>query len=157
MARRTERDKGDNMNSVLGSVLSVVVGAGKMKNFLLIVFSVVLGGGGQIALKYGVGLASNRSSSRIVESLDPKSVLSFLQSAATNKFVILGFALYLVSAVSWLIILSRVDLSFAYPLISIGYIIIVVLSRLIFNEPVTSYRIAGTVLVCAGVFLLLRS
>jgi multidrug transporter EmrE-like cation transporter len=145
------------MNNVLGSILNVVVGAGKMKNFLLIVFSVVLGVGGQIALKYGVGLASSQPSSRIVQSLDPKSILSFLQSAATNKFVILGFALYLVSAVSWLIILSRVDLSFAYPLISIGYIIIVVLSRLIFNEPVTSYRVAGTVLVCAGVFLLLRS
>jgi multidrug transporter EmrE-like cation transporter len=145
------------MNSVLLSILSVAVGAGKMKNLLLIVFSVVLGVGGQIALKYGVGMASNQSSSRIVQSLDPRSIVTFLQSAASNKFVILGFALYLVSALSWLIILSRVDLSFAYPLISIGYIIIVVLSRLIFNEPVTSYRIAGTILVCAGVFLLLRS
>ena len=145
------------MNSVLGGIMSVVVGASKMKNFLLIVFSVVLGVGGQLALKHGVGIASNQSSSRIVQSLDPKSIVAFLQSAATNAYVLLGFVLYLISALSWLIILSRVDLSFAYPLISIGYIIIVVLSRLIFNEPVTSYRIAGTVLVCAGVFLLLRS
>jgi multidrug transporter EmrE-like cation transporter len=145
------------MKSVLVSIMSVVLGAGKMKNFLLIIFSVVLGVGGQIALKYGVGVASNQTSSRIVHSLDPRSIVTFLQSAATNKFVILGFILYLVSALSWLIILSRVDLSFAYPLISIGYIIIVVLSRFIFDEPVTSFRIAGTALVCAGVFLLMRS
>lgn len=145
------------MKSVLLSMLSTAAGGGKAKDLLLIVFSIVLGVGGQIALKYGVGLASREPSSRIVQSLDPRSVLIFLQSAATNKFVILGFLLYLISAASWLIILSRVDLSFAYPLISISYIIIVVLSRFIFNEPVTSFRIAGTIVVCAGVFLLLRS
>lgn len=145
------------MKSILLSIAEVAVGAGKLKNFLLIIFSVVLGVGGQIALKYGVGSATAKSSSRIVSSLDTKSITTFLASAAANKFVLLGFALYLISALSWLIILSRVDLSFAYPLISIGYIIIVVLSRLIFNEPVTAYRVAGTLLVCAGVFLLLRS
>jgi multidrug transporter EmrE-like cation transporter len=127
------------------------------KDSLLIVFSIVLGVGGQIALKYGVGLASKGPSSRIAQSLDPRSILTFLSSAATNKFVVLGFLLYLISAASWLIILSRVDLSFAYPLISISYILIVVLSRFIFNEPVTAFRIAGTIVVCAGVFLLLRS
>jgi multidrug transporter EmrE-like cation transporter len=145
------------MKSVLLSILSTAAGGSRVKDLLLIVFSIVLGVGGQIALKYGVGLSSREPSSRIVQSLDPRSVLTFLQSAATNKFVILGFLLYLISAASWLIILSRVDLSFAYPLISISYIIIVVLSRFIFNEPVTSFRIAGTIVVCAGVFLLLRS
>ncbi len=128
-----------------------------MKNYLLIIFSVVLGVAGQLSLKYGVGIASNVSSSRIVQSLDPRVIWSFLQTAASNKFVILGFLFYLISAASWLVILSRVDLSLAYPLISIGYIVIVVLSKYIFNEPVTSMRIAGTLLVCAGVFLLLRS
>jgi len=128
-----------------------------MKNFLLILFSVVLGVGGQLSLKHGVGIASGGGSSRIVHSLDPKSILMFLQSAAANKFVIFGFLFYLVSAASWLIILSRVDLSFAYPMISIGYIVIVILSKYIFNEPVTTLRIAGTLLVCAGVFFLLRS
>jgi len=128
-----------------------------MKNYLLIVFSVVLGVAGQLSLKYGVGLASSQSSSRIVESLAPRAIWSFLQAAASNKFVILGFLFYLISAASWLIILSRVDLSLAYPLISIGYIIIVLLSKYLFDEPVTSLRIAGTLLVCVGVFLLLRS
>ena len=128
-----------------------------MKNFLLILLSVILGVGGQLSLKHGVGIASAHPSTRIVHSLDARSILTFLQGAATNKFVIFGFLLYLVSAASWLIILSRVDLSFAYPMISIGYIVIVVLSKYMFDEPVTTMRIAGTLLVCAGVFLLLRS
>jgi multidrug transporter EmrE-like cation transporter len=128
-----------------------------MKNFLLILFSVALGVGGQLSLKHGVGIASGGDSSRIVHSLDLKSILTFLQAAAANKFVILGFFFYLISAASWLVILSRVELSFAYPMISIGYIVIVVLSRYIFNEPVTAMRVAGTLLICGGVFLLLRS
>jgi multidrug transporter EmrE-like cation transporter len=128
-----------------------------MKNFVLIIFSVVLGVLGQLLLKHGVGLASTGSSSRIVQSLDLRSILGFLGAAASNRFVILGFLCYAVSAASWLIILSRVDLSLAYPLISIGYILIVVLSKYLFDEPVTGMRIAGTLLVCAGVFFLLRS
>jgi multidrug transporter EmrE-like cation transporter len=128
-----------------------------MKNFALIIFSVVLGVAGQLSLKHGVGIASGDGSSRIAQSLDLRSIMTFLQTAISNKFVLAGFLCYLVSAASWLIILSRVDLSYAYPLISIGYIIIVVLSKYIFDEPVTGMRIAGTLLVCSGVFLLLRS
>lgn len=128
-----------------------------MKNFALIIFSVVLGVAGQLSLKHGVGMASGDTTSRIAQSLDVRSIMSFLQAAISNKFVLTGFLCYLISAASWLIILSRVDLSYAYPLISIGYIIIVVLSKYIFDEPVTGMRIAGTLLVCSGVFLLLRS
>jgi multidrug transporter EmrE-like cation transporter len=128
-----------------------------MKNFLLILFSVLLGVGGQIAIKHGVGMASGGGTSEIVHSLSPRSILGFLQSAVVNRFVVLGFVCYGISAASWLVILSRVDLSFAYPMISIGYILVVILSKYIFDEPVTSFRIAGTLLVCAGVLLLLRS
>lgn len=128
-----------------------------MKNFLLILFSVVFGVAGQLSLKHGVGLVSAQSHQRIVNSIDPGSMMAFLSNAVLNRFVILGFLSYLISAASWLIILSRMDLSFAYPMISVGYIIVVILSKLIFDEPVTTLRIAGTLFVCFGVFLLLRS
>jgi multidrug transporter EmrE-like cation transporter len=128
-----------------------------MKNFILILFSVILGVAGQLSLKHGVGVASGGGEGEIVHSLSPRSVFSFLQAAVANKYVVLGFLCYLISAASWLVILSRVDLSFAYPMISIGYILVVVLSKYMFDEPVTGFRIAGTLLVCAGVFLLLRS
>jgi multidrug transporter EmrE-like cation transporter len=128
-----------------------------MKNFLLILFSVVLGVLGQLSLKHGVMAVSELGGSGIVHSLSARSILSFLQGAAANKFVILGFLCYVISAASWLVILTRVDLSLAYPLISIGYILVVILSKYLFGEPVTSLRIAGTLLVCVGVFLLVRS
>ena len=128
-----------------------------MKNFLLILFSVVLGVLGQLSLKHGVMAVSDLGTSGITQSLSVKSIVTFLQGAAGNKFVILGFMCYVISAASWLVILSRVELSLAYPLISIGYILVVVLSKYLFDEPVTSMRIAGTLLVCGGVFLLVRS
>ena len=128
-----------------------------MKNFALIIFSVVLGVAGQISLKHGVGVASAGGTSEIMQTLSVSSVLGFLRGAISNEFVVLGFLCYAVSAASWLVILSRVELSFAYPLISIGYILVMILSKYLFNETVTGFRIAGTLLVCCGVFLLTRS
>jgi multidrug transporter EmrE-like cation transporter len=125
-----------------------------MKNMLLIIFSVLLGVAGQITLKHGVVAASHASGSRIEQSLDAGSLYGFLRQAAANKFVILGFLLYVFSSVGWLVILTRLDLSFAYPMISIGYIVVVILSKYVFHEPVGLARIAGTLLVCVGVLLI---
>jgi multidrug transporter EmrE-like cation transporter len=128
-----------------------------MKDFPLILFSVVLGVLGQLSIKHGVMAVSDLGGSGIAHSLSVRSILSFLQGAAGNMYVILGFLCYVISAASWLVILTRVDLSLAYPLISIGYILVVILSKYLFDEPVTSMRIAGTLLVCVGVVLLARS
>ena len=102
-------------------------------------------------------MASGGGTSEIVHTLGVRSAVSFLQAAIANKFVVLGFLCYALSAASWLVILSRVELSYAYPLISIGYILVMILSKHLFNESVTSFRIAGTLLICAGVVLLMRS
>lgn len=128
-----------------------------LKNFMLILFSVVLGVLGQLSLKRGVTMASSGASSGITRSLDLRSVIGFLQSAVSNHYVLLGFLLYFVSAISWLIILSRVNLSIAYPMISIGYIVIVLVSKYVLHEQVTALAIVGTLLICFGVFLILRS
>jgi drug/metabolite transporter (DMT)-like permease len=128
-----------------------------LKNFALILFSIVLGVLGQLALKRGVMLASAGPSSGITRSLDLKSISGFLQSAGSNPYVLLGFLLYFISAISWLIILSRVNLSIAYPMISIGYIVIVLVSKYVLHEEVTALAIAGTLLICFGVFLILRA
>ena len=128
-----------------------------MKNFALIIFSVVLGVAGQISLKHGVGVASGGGTSEIAQTVNAGTILTLLKGAIGNPFVILGFLCYVISAASWLVILSRVELSYAYPLISIGYILVMILSKYLFNEAVTGYRIAGTLLICGGVFMITRS
>jgi drug/metabolite transporter (DMT)-like permease len=86
-----------------------------------------------------------------------KAITDFLGSAVSNYYVLLGFLLYFISAISWLIILSRVNLSIAYPMISVGYIVIVLVSKYVLHEEVTALAIVGTLLICFGVFLILRA
>lgn len=128
-----------------------------LKNFALILFSVVLGVLGQLSLKRGVMMASSGEASGITRTLSAKSITGFLGAAVSNHYVLLGFVLYFVSAISWLIILSRVNLSIAYPMISVGYIVIVLVSKYVLHEEVTALAIAGTLLICFGVFLILRA
>ena len=84
-------------------------------------------------------------------------IVPYLRSVAMNPLVIGGFALYGLSSVLWLILLTRVELSWAYPMLAMGYIAVVFLSRIFFQEAVTATRFAGTVVVAVGVWLISRT
>jgi multidrug transporter EmrE-like cation transporter len=71
--------------------------------------------------------------------------------------VILGLVMYAISAFFWLIALSKLDLSIAYPTLSVGYILIMILSFFLLNETITIYKISGTILIVLGIFLLFKS
>jgi multidrug transporter EmrE-like cation transporter len=71
--------------------------------------------------------------------------------------VIIGLIMYAISAVFWLIALSKLDLSIAYPTLSIGYILVMILSVMFLNETITIYKILGTVLIISGIVLLFKS
>lgn len=121
-----------------------------MKNMLLILICVALGVAGQLLLKQGMSSSGDQID-------EVREVLPRLVRAATNPVVIAGFLLYGFSAALWLILLTRVDLSFAYPMLSLGYVLVVFLSRALFDEQVTWMRFLGTLVVCVGVFLISRT
>ena len=121
-----------------------------MKNLLLILMCVALGVGGQLLLKYGMSSSGDQVD-------EVREVIPRLLKAAMNPVVITGFLLYGLSAALWLILLTRVDLSFAYPMLSLGYVLVVFLARALFNEQVTFVRFLGTLVVCLGVFLISRT
>ncbi|TNC82680.1 MAG: 4-amino-4-deoxy-L-arabinose transferase [Oleiphilus sp.] len=77
--------------------------------------------------------------------------------AAMNWAIVAGLTCYVVSVVVWMLVLSRVDVSYAYPFLSIGYILTTVLGYMFFNEVITAERIGGIVLICLGVVLVARS
>ncbi|MEK6645781.1 MAG: EamA family transporter [Candidatus Firestonebacteria bacterium] len=118
-----------------------------MKNLIMIFFSVLLGISGQLCLKQGM-LQVGRFNS------DPSQAIPLLIKAFQTPLVFLGFLSYAISSLAWLIVLSRVELSFAYPLVSIGYVIVVLLSSILFNEHVTFTRLAGTFVIAIGVYLI---
>jgi multidrug transporter EmrE-like cation transporter len=66
----------------------------------------------------------------------------------------LGLTLFGVSAVFWLVVLSRVDLSVAYPFVGLSYIVVVMFSRLFLHEQVSALRWIGVVVVAVGIAII---
>ena len=114
--------------------------------FGLLLFSITLGSFGQICLK--LGLAGEKIAIVYSPIQTMLNVLAFM----VRPYVLLGLSLYVVSTFSWLLVLSRVRLSVAYPMISMSYILVVILSAAILREHVDwRFAIAGLAFICAGV------
>ena len=119
-----------------------------MHHFWLIVISVLIAVGGQLFLKQGLTQLGEYTL---------KTVVFHLPQIFSNPLVILGFACYLTSSILWIVIISRVPLSYAYPLISLGYVFVVFFSVVLFKENVSLVRWIGVGVICLGVFLISRS
>ena len=121
------------------------------KSLLLILVSVGLAVAGQVFLKVGMGQVGSIGSSSIA------NWQSTLFKVITTPQVWIGLLLYGLSALSWLIVLSRVDLSFAYPFAALGYAAVVLVSWLYLKEPISLLRWWGVLVICVGVILIARS
>jgi multidrug transporter EmrE-like cation transporter len=88
---------------------------------------------------------------------DINSIASRILPVATNKFIIGGMTCYAVSIGLWLLVLSRTEVSAAYPFLSVGYVIVAFLGYFVFHDALTLTRIGGIALICSGVVLISRS
>ena len=75
----------------------------------------------------------------------------------TNLWLWGAMVSYAVSILLWMSVLSKVEVSFAYPFLSIGYIFAAVIGYMVFNENLSMTRIAGIIVICIGVILISRS
>jgi len=116
----------------------------------LILLSVSLSAIAQIALKHGMSAAPTR------EAISAGGV-HMIVVTLTNMYVIIGLAMYGLGMVFWLSVLSRVDVSQAYPFVGLGFLLTMALGVLLLGETLSVQRIAGTVLVIVGVLLVARS
>ena len=115
---------------------------------IFVLISVVLGAFGQVFMK--MGLKENP-----IEFKDLVSTKLF--NVIFQKCVFTGVVLYLLAVLLWFVVLSKADLSFAYPLISLAYVITAFLAIYFFGEKVTSVRWLGIIMILAGVFFITRS
>jgi multidrug transporter EmrE-like cation transporter len=74
-----------------------------------------------------------------------------------NPWVFLGLATFVISMASHLVVLSKVELSFAYPFLSLAYVVVAVYAYVVFKEDVNALRVAGFGLICLGTLLISRS
>jgi multidrug transporter EmrE-like cation transporter len=118
--------------------------------FLLAVGSISLNACAQIALRktmLAVGGPPNHL----------EAVFAFAFAIVTNPWFILGMSCYAVSIGAWLIVLSKTEVSAAYPLLSIGYVITAIVGALFLGEHVSLARVAGIGLICGGLTLIAQS
>lgn len=118
--------------------------------FALIVLGVLLNAIAQILLKTGMSQIGHFEFSLA-------NVIPIGVKIIANPPIVGGMGLYGLSVLVWLMVLSRAEVSFAYPMVSIGYIITAVLAYYLFGEPLTSLRVFGILIIMAGVYLVARS
>jgi drug/metabolite transporter (DMT)-like permease len=116
----------------------------------MILFTVTTNAAAQIMLKRGMMGMGN---------LDTASdgLLATVTRVLFNPFVLLGLCTFVVSMASHLYVLSKVDLSFAYPFLSLAYVIVTAYAFFVFHEQVGVLRITGIALICLGTILIAQS
>ena len=117
----------------------------------LILLSVTLSALAQVSFKYGMSAAGARS-----PAPEGARLLTFI-TALASPGVLGGLALYGLGTLLWLQVLSRTDLSQAYPFVGLGFILTALMGLFLFGETVTMMRAAGIVLVIIGIYLVARS
>jgi multidrug transporter EmrE-like cation transporter len=121
-----------------------------MSAAVLAVISILMSVAAQFALKAGMKAARDRG--LLDAGLSPASLPQILSEPA----IVGGFVLYGLGALLWLAVLARWDVSKAYPLVGLGFIVTAAVGHLL-GEQLTPLRLAGIVLICAGVVAVARS
>lgn len=115
-----------------------------MNAIIIIIISVVFAALGQISWKVGLNQAGSLN-------------LSSLPSVLLNPLVLLGFFMYGMSTIFWLAALSKKDLSFVYPFISLTYVLVLILSSIVLKEDVDISKLVGTSIIIIGLIIISRS
>jgi multidrug transporter EmrE-like cation transporter len=123
------------------------VSSSMMGTFLLGLVSIMLLSAGQTSLKYGLN---------VIGGVSLADGLSFLKLFQT-PWVMVGFALYGVSSILWLDVLSKLEFSLAFPMVGLTYVFTLLIGRFFFGETIGWERMLGVALIIGGVFFLARS
>lgn len=120
-------------------------------SFGLIALAIVCGVSGQLLLKIGMTHLGRIGAEALGEPLQVAIRVGM------NPLVVVGLGCYVLGAVAWLTVLSRVPLSLAYPMLALSYAITPVLAWLVLGEDVNGLRWAGIGVISLGVLLVARS
>lgn len=109
--------------------------------------SVFLGSLGQVLLKFGAVRLGGLS-------LSPATLLGDLLRIAKVPEIVFGIVLFSASFLLWVKVLTGTELSYAYPLVSLGYVNVLLLSWLLLGEAMTMNKLAGITIIILGIIVL---
>jgi multidrug transporter EmrE-like cation transporter len=116
-----------------------------MSPFVFIAVSVTCSVCGQLSLKHGMSLIARSGAT------------SVLVRMVMSPWVIGGLAVYGVGVISWLFALSHLELSYAYPFSSLGYVGIILGSYFLFKERISALRLVGIGVIILGLLIISQS
>ena len=119
-------------------------------SFSLLMTGVLLNAGAQLLLKAGTNSVGVFEFSR-------DNIIPVGWKLATEPHIAGGLGCYVISVVVWIMALSRVEVSIAYPLLSVGYVVNAAAAWYLFGEAVTPMRMTGIGIIIVGVCLVARS
>lgn len=119
-----------------------------MMNILLILLSVLLNCAAQLLIRKGMMVVGEINASNVTQMFVPM---------LTNVFLWMAMFCYALSIFLWMAVLSKVEVSYAYPFLSIGYVVAAIAGYYLFGENISLIRIVGIAVICLGVFLISRS
>ena len=119
-------------------------------SFALVLCGVLLNAAAQLLLKAGTNAVGHFEFSAA-------NILPVGMRLAFQPHILGGLACYVVSVVVWIMALSRVPVSIAYPMLSIGYVVNAVIAHFWFGEALVAQKLLGIGFIIVGVFLVARS
>ena len=123
-----------------------------MKGISIILACVALNVTAQVMLKHAM-----RGKSGHYGDATPVDIVAGGVKLLFNPLVFTALSLYALGAIFWLFVLSRFDLSYAYPFGALSYVLITAASWLIFKEDIPAMRLAGIGCIMVGILILARS
>jgi multidrug transporter EmrE-like cation transporter len=119
-------------------------------SFALVLTGVLLNAAAQLFLKAGTNAIGHFE-------FHLENVLPIGMKIAFQPWILAGLSCYVVSVAVWILALSRVQVSIAYPMLSIGYVVNAIIAYYWFGEAVTPMRLAGIGIIIVGVYIVARS
>lgn len=108
-----------------------------------ILITILLGLYGQVVLKWQVSQAS-------AVPADVMGKLGFVFGMLTNPWVLSSLAAAFIGMLTWMLALTKLDLSYAYPFTSLSFVLVFIASAVFFHEPVSATKLIGMALIVAG-------
>jgi multidrug transporter EmrE-like cation transporter len=115
--------------------------------YLLILLGVLLNAAAQLLLKAGMTQIGHFEFSLA-------NAIPIGMKVMVNPPILTGLFAYVLSVVVWLLVLSRVQVSFAYPMLSIGYIVNAIAAYYLFGESLSVMRVTGIFVIIVGVYMI---
>lgn len=115
--------------------------------FLVLLAAILCSVVGQFSLKAGAKILGPIGAANLVEKV---------MAMATQPLIVAGLALYAISSIGFIVVLSRANISIVSPLLSISYLFTVLGGKIVFGEPLPPLRLVGVGLIMTGVIFVLK-